>query len=94
MIPGSRKTKIARSLFLKIGEVKGWAENQIEKKSDHIQALCLPLISMLNAIGNPTVDYFSLDIEGVELNVLRTIPWDKVDIKVFKKICLEFFSPS
>ena len=26
--------------------------------------------------------YFSLDIEGAELQVLRTIPFDKVDIKV------------
>jgi hypothetical protein len=26
------------------------------------------------------VDYFSLDIEGPELEVLETIPWDRVDI--------------
>jgi Methyltransferase FkbM domain len=26
------------------------------------------------------VDYFSLDIEGPELEVLETLPWDKVDI--------------
>ena len=31
---------------------------------------------------NPTVDYFTLDIEGDELTVLKTIPFDKVDIKV------------
>jgi hypothetical protein len=34
------------------------------------------------AVGNPTVDYLSLDIEGSEEAVLRTLPWDKVDIKV------------
>ena len=44
--------------------------------------LCFPFHSILFAIGNPTVDYFSLDIEGIELDVLKTIPWDKVDIKV------------
>jgi hypothetical protein len=27
------------------------------------------------------VDYFSLDVEGAELDVLRTLPWDKVDIR-------------
>ena len=47
-----------------------------------IKAVCLPFISILSAIGNPSVDYFSLDIEGVELDVLKTIPWEKVDIKV------------
>ena len=42
------------------------------------------LTSLLHsdAMGNPTVHYFSLDIEGAELAVLKSIPWDKVDIKV------------
>ena len=30
------------------------------------------------AMGNPHVDYFSLDIEGAEFPVLQTIPWDKI----------------
>jgi len=46
------------------------------------KALCLPFYSILLAMGNPTVDYFSLDVEGAELPILKTIPWDKVDIKV------------
>ena len=33
-------------------------------------------------MGNPTVHYLSLDIEGAEFPVLKTIPWDKVDIRV------------
>ena len=33
-------------------------------------------------IGNQTVDYLSLDIEGAELQVLRSINFDEVDIKV------------
>ena len=49
---------------------------------DTVQMQCLPLYSLLLAMGNPTVHYFSLDIEGAELAVLKTIPWDKVDIKV------------
>ena len=32
---------------------------------------CLPLYSLLLALGNPTVHYFSLDIEGAELPVLQ-----------------------
>ena len=39
---------------------------------------CFPVYSLLLALGNPTVHYFSLDIEGAELKVLETIPWDKV----------------
>ena len=43
---------------------------------------CLPLYSILMAFNNPTIDYFSLDVEGSELAILKTIPWDKVDIRV------------
>ena len=41
------------------------------------------MYTILLALGNPTVHYFSLDIDGPELQVLRTIPLDKVDIKIF-----------
>ena len=51
-----------------------------EKKADLVQ--CLPLYSLLLALNRTTVDYFSLDVEGNELDVLRTIPWDKVNIRV------------
>ncbi|XP_059482832.1 uncharacterized protein LOC132200998 [Neocloeon triangulifer] len=44
--------------------------------------LCVPFYSILRAINRTNIDLFSLDIEGHELDVLRTIPWDKVDIKV------------
>ena len=35
----------------------------------------------MKAIGNPAVDFLSLDIEGAEIQVLKTLPWDKVDIQ-------------
>ena len=44
----------------------------------------MPLYSILLALGNPTVHYFSLDLEGAEFAVLKTIPWDKVDIQVLQ----------
>jgi hypothetical protein len=34
----------------------------------------------LLALGNPHIDYFSLDIEGAEMVVLETVPWDKVNM--------------
>ena len=43
-----------------------------------IRVQCFPLYSVLMALGNPRVDYFSLDIEGAEFPVLKTVPWDKV----------------
>jgi len=47
-----------------------------------IQVQCFPLYSVLKAIGNPLINYFSLDIEGPEFQVLKTIPWELVNIDV------------
>jgi hypothetical protein len=44
---------------------------------------CFPLYSILLAVGRVQVDFFSLDVEGHELLVLKTIPFDKVNIKVW-----------
>lgn len=43
---------------------------------------CFPLYSILLALNRTRVDYFSLDVEGKELDVLTTIPFDKLDIRV------------
>ena len=71
-------------------------EDRLAGKSYDLQ--CFPLYSILLAVGNPTVNYFSLDIEGAEYlvstaenqlqlqlfsaQVLQQLPWDKVDIEV------------
>ena len=44
---------------------------------------CFPLYSVLQALGLPAIDYFSLDIEGAEYPVLKTVPFQNVDIKMF-----------
>uniref|UniRef100_A0A6A7FUD2 Protein Star-like n=1 Tax=Hirondellea gigas TaxID=1518452 RepID=A0A6A7FUD2_9CRUS len=41
---------------------------------------CFPLYSFMVALNVSKIDYFSLDVEGSEYDVLRNIPWDKVDI--------------
>ena len=55
-------------------------------QSSHVTVQCVPFYSALKAIGNPKVDYFSLDVDGPDLQVLKTIPWDKVR-RVRSKVC-------
>ena len=62
----------------------GHLNNDAVGQEPNIQ--CLPLYSILLALGNPVVDLLSLDINGAELQVLRTIPWEKVNIKVPIKV--------
>ena len=35
------------------------------------------------ALDNPHIDYFSLDIEGAEAPMLKTLPWDETKITLF-----------
>ncbi|XP_057380610.1 uncharacterized protein LOC130703006 [Daphnia carinata] len=51
-------------------------------ETDNVYSVqCFPLYSILVAIGKTEIDYFSLDVEGSEFKILKTIPWHKVDIK-------------
>jgi len=55
---------------------------QLVKDSDTFKTQCFPFFTMLQAIDNPRVNLFILDIEGAEFEVLKTIPWKAVDIEV------------
>ncbi|XP_046638282.1 protein Star-like [Daphnia pulicaria] len=48
---------------------------------DLVTVQCFPFYSVLLAVGRTQIDFFSLDVEGHELKILKTIPWHKVDIK-------------
>ena len=58
-------------LFRHIGESIG-----------HTVAQCFDLYSMLLAVGRTHIDYLSLDVEGPELLVLKTIPFDRITIDI------------
>ena len=45
-------------------------------------------MAALKAIHISTVHYFSLDVEGFEMEVLKTIPFEDIDIKVRMGIVL------
>jgi len=47
-----------------------------------LEVHCMPFYSIYKALGRREIDLFVLDIEGHEVEVLHTIPWDKVNILV------------
>jgi hypothetical protein len=49
---------------------------------DIYKVQCFPMYSILLAIGRTHVDYLSLDVEGSEYKILKTIPWHKVYVQV------------
>ncbi|CAL8144921.1 unnamed protein product [Orchesella dallaii] len=42
---------------------------------------CIPLFTLLKALNVMEVDFFSLDVEGSELAILETVPFDKIKFK-------------
>lgn len=66
-----------------IGKIRGKKLPQSELGTGKIvNVQCFPLYSILLANKRRKIDFFSLDVEGHELHVLKTIPWNKVDIRV------------
>ena len=67
-----------------LGKVMKISDNKsnIGKRSTFTNVVCFPLFGVLRALNVTKVDYFSLDVEGNEMDVLRTIPFDDIDITV------------
>lgn len=60
---------------------KDWIKQQ-RIASDPVEVECFPFYSFMLALNRTTIDFFSLDVEGDELNVLKTIPFDKLNIRM------------
>ncbi len=82
-------TSIANAPFLsrleykyeeRIDAIKNKVTGDIEHTTDDIQ--CFPFYSILAALDRH-VDLFSLDVEGADMDVLASIPFDKIDVDVF-----------
>jgi len=43
---------------------------------------CFPLMDVLAALGVHHVDYLSLDVEGPELEILRTLDWNRLRVDI------------
>ena len=55
----------------------------LAEKSKGTLSQCFDFYSLLLAVGKTHVNYFSLDVEGPELDILETIPFDRVTIDIF-----------
>ena len=58
------------------------AVNKFDKTMNLYQIQCFPLALIMQAMGISHIDYFSLDVEGPELEILQTIPWDHLTLDI------------
>jgi len=47
-----------------------------------IYVQCFPLTSILDALNVHHIDYLSLDVEGAEIEILKTVDWTKLTVDV------------
>ncbi|XP_052098880.1 uncharacterized protein LOC127733585 [Mytilus californianus] len=66
--------------FKKSFNVGKIVQDQNAKGKNIVDVQCFPFYSIMKALNVTHVDFFSLDVEGNELEVLRTIPFDKIYI--------------
>ncbi|XP_063223621.1 uncharacterized protein LOC134531718 [Bacillus rossius redtenbacheri] len=78
--------KVSFKQAVNIGKISDYPAGY--RADGYVDVQCFPLYTYLLALNRTTVDYFSLDVEGNELDVLKTIPFDKVDIRT---LSVEFF---
>ncbi len=73
----SQIVQFVASNHSKIGDVS-W-----DKAARGRLSQCFSLYSLLVALDQKDINFFSLDVDGHELDILKTIPFDKVKIDVF-----------
>ncbi|CAL4243834.1 unnamed protein product, partial [Meganyctiphanes norvegica] len=47
------------------------------------QVQCIPLFTLVKALGRDHVDLVSLDVEDAEMGVLKGFPWGKITVDVW-----------
>ena len=68
-----------------------WMMNRVQGAFPYIETeevLCIPVKSILKEINMPHINFFSLDVEGAELDILKSIPFNVVTIDFFM---IEYF---
>lgn len=60
------------------GKQKNWTGT-----GSHVNVTCHSLNEYLDRLDTTSIDYFSLDVEGAELHILKSIDWKKADINLF-----------
>ncbi|XP_053380145.1 uncharacterized protein LOC123554315 [Mercenaria mercenaria] len=82
VVPYPSKVKfLPTSFYGKMVENVTSEDKWIKEGFKEITVQCFPLYSILLAMNQLTVDYFSLDVEGLEVGILNNIPHDKVKIR-------------
>lgn len=75
-------TNVSAVVNFKTSGRKGLLGHIANGNSSGIKVEAYPLYSILQALNVTKIDFLSLDVEGSELKVLQTVPWDKIKVRL------------
>lgn len=61
------------------------------KEDGVVGVQCVPLYTVVRALGRTHVDFLSLDVEHAEMGILDTIPWGTLSFTV--SLCFILYTP-
>ncbi|CAL4149595.1 unnamed protein product [Meganyctiphanes norvegica] len=57
-------------------------DKETPKATKLVSVQCVPIYTVVQALGLSHIDFLSLDVEHAEMGILDTIPWDKLSFTV------------
>eukprot|EP00929_Paragymnodinium_shiwhaense_P057771 TRINITY_DN28927_c0_g1_i1.p1 TRINITY_DN28927_c0_g1~~TRINITY_DN28927_c0_g1_i1.p1 ORF type:complete len:394 (-),score=30.04 TRINITY_DN28927_c0_g1_i1:5-1144(-) len=66
---------------------RAWDSLTLPKGYRFQRVSCVPLGDLLQAVKVPVIDFFVLDVESAELNLLKTVNWNAVRVNVMVVEC-------
>ncbi|XP_059482337.1 uncharacterized protein LOC132200691 [Neocloeon triangulifer] len=67
-----------------LGKVVGSKEKAVKNQTrgSYVDILCLPFNTLLTSLNRTKIDFFSLDVEGHEFDILQTIDFKKFEFDI------------
>ncbi|KAK8384258.1 hypothetical protein O3P69_009189 [Scylla paramamosain] len=75
-------TNVSKIVNFKTGGTKGVIGRIVANSAFGVTVEAFPLYAILQALNVTVIDFLSLDVEGFELKVLKTVPWDKIKVRL------------
>ncbi|XP_059489045.1 uncharacterized protein LOC132204522 [Neocloeon triangulifer] len=67
-----------------LGKVVGKIETAVKNETNgtYVDLLCLPFNTLMTSLNRTKIDFFSLDVEGLEFEILQTIDFQRYEFDI------------
>ena len=85
--PNDINSRVGATVFDDVNAIAGKVNSSSATRNEFYGVVdCYPFLTLLLASNMTKIDFMRLDVEGFELKILQTIPWDKIKIRVSRNL--------